>query len=99
MLWAFAAAGGMGLLLGLWFRMPVLLTASALTVAAGLLLVPFKEMGAMAGVGVTYALLAMLQVGYLAGLVVSHAWPRAKNSGARPPVLGEQLSHGRSRAR
>ena len=98
MLWAFAAAGGMGLLLGLWFRMPVLLTASALTAAAGVLFVPFKEMGAMAGVGLVYALLATLQVGYLAGLVLSYTWSRARNE---PPMLGndEQLSHGRSQAR
>ena len=44
MLWAFTAAGGMGLLLGLWFRVPALIAISGL-VAATYLPVALTELG------------------------------------------------------
>jgi hypothetical protein len=71
MLWAFAAAGGMGLLLGLLLlRVPVLIPASGITAAACFLLAPFMDLGPMLALAFTFALLGMLQTGYLAGSAI-----------------------------
>jgi hypothetical protein len=75
LLWAFTAAGGMGLLLGLWFRVPALIAISGL-VAAMYLPVALTELGPASALVRTVALLAALQFGYIAGLMLAFAWSR-----------------------
>jgi hypothetical protein len=77
MLLAFGIAGALGLLLGLRHRVPALLAASVVTVTVCLSVTPFTDLKPMAAVGVTFAMLGVLQVGYLTGLMVSCAWSRA----------------------
>ena len=87
-MWAFAAAGGMGLLLGLlWFRVLVLIPVSGIAAAACLWFAPLMGLGLMPALVFTFALLGMLQVGYLAGFILSHDW------------TSEPLHRGRPRAR
>lgn len=71
------AAGATGVMLGLWFRVQALIAASALTVLAWLVIAAFTEFDLLATAGTLLLLLSLLQVGYLAGLVVAHAWSRA----------------------
>ncbi len=101
MLWTFAAAGGMGLVLGLWSRVPALIAASCLTAATCLSLAPFMDMGLLSALVFTFASLGVLQVGYLAGLILFCAWSRARLSPADLPMLGngEPLGRGGPRAR
>jgi hypothetical protein len=101
LLWAFGAAGTTGLVLGFWFRVPALLAASLVTAAICLLVAPFAELGAMAMVGVSFALLGMLQAGYLTGLTLSCAWSRANLWLAGPSGLanGQPPGHGKTHTR
>ena len=69
MLFTFAA-GFMGILLGLWFRVPLLIAASVTTVALYLLMTPFAEFSPLSTAGMILALLGALQGGYLVGLMV-----------------------------
>jgi hypothetical protein len=69
MLLAFAA-GSIGLLLGLWFRVPALIAASVASVVLCLLIAPFVELSPVSTAGMILALLSALQGGYLVGLVV-----------------------------
>jgi hypothetical protein len=71
-------AGSIGLLLGLLFLVPALIAASVTTAALCLLIAPFAEFGAMSTAAMILALLSILQGGYLVGLMVSHAWSRAR---------------------
>jgi hypothetical protein len=76
----FAACGSVGLLLGFWLRAPALIAASGLTAVVCLSVAPFAELGPASAVGLTLALLSVLQVGYLAGLTLSCAWARMRLS-------------------
>jgi hypothetical protein len=78
MLWAFGAGGAIGLLLGLRFRVPALLAASGLMAIVCFSVAPFTQLEPMTAAGLTFALLCMLQVGYLIGLMLSYAWSRAR---------------------
>lgn len=71
------AAGATGVMLGLRFRVQVLITASAATVALWLIIAPFAEYGLLPTIGMTVLLLGLLQAGYLAGLMIQHVWSRA----------------------
>jgi hypothetical protein len=73
MVWACVAGGAVGLLLGLWLRVPALIAASGVTAALCLLIAPLTELGPPSTAGMILALLSVLQVGYLAGLLVSCA--------------------------
>ena len=75
MLLALAAAGSMGLLLGFWLRVPALIAASGVTAVVCLSVAPFTELGPASAVATTF-----VQVGYLAGLVLSCAWARMRLS-------------------
>ena len=73
MLWAFAAAGATGLLLGvLWLRVLVLIPVSGIAAAACLWFASFMGLGLMPALVFTFALLGVLQVGYLAGFILSY---------------------------
>ena len=67
MLLAFAATGLVGLLLGCWFRAPALLAGSAVTAVVCLSVASFTKLELASTVGLTLALVSVLQVGYLAG--------------------------------
>jgi hypothetical protein len=77
MLLAFGAAGALGLLLGLRYRIPALLAASGVT-ALVCLVAPFTGLTPLSAAVITFTLLGVMQVGYLAGLMLSCAWLRAK---------------------
>ena len=64
------AAGSMGILLGLWFRVPVLIAASVTTVALYPLIAPFAEFSPLSTAATILVLLGALQGGYLVGLMV-----------------------------
>jgi Na+-transporting methylmalonyl-CoA/oxaloacetate decarboxylase beta subunit len=70
------AAGATGVMLGLWFRVQALIAASAATVLSFLLIAAFTDFGVLAAAGTLLLLLSLLQAGYLAGLMVAHAWSR-----------------------
>ena len=78
MLWLYVAAGGLGLLLGLCFRVPAVVAASAVLALASATVGPL-----LAGWSVWTVLAAALggvfalQCGYFAGLLLMCAWSRA----------------------
>jgi hypothetical protein len=72
MLWTFTVAGGTGLLLGLWFRVPAMIAVSGL--AAACLSVTWTDLDPMSALLMTAALLGGIQFGYLAGLMLAFAW-------------------------
>ena len=76
--------------------MPALVAASALTAAACLSLATFTDLGPMPMLGITFAALGVLQVGYLAGTMLSFAWLRARLS---PTDLGRLINCGKRRGR
>lgn len=78
MLWLFAFGGLAGLLLGCWFRVPALIAASGLAAVVSMTAATHMGLGFLFAVGLTFALLGALQVGYIAGLMLSCAWSRAK---------------------
>ena len=84
MFWAFASTGSVGLLLGFWLRVPALIAASAVTAVVCFLVASFTELEPASAAGLTFALVGVLQVGYLAGLMLSCAW-----SWIRPSRFGQ----------
>jgi hypothetical protein len=84
MLLAFATAASTGLLLGFWLRAPALFAASVVAaVVVSLSVASFTELGPVSAVGLTFALLSALQVGYLIGLMLPCAWVQMKLSRPR----------------
>ena len=84
MFWALASTGSVGLLLGFWLRVPALIAASAVTAVVCFLVASFTELEPASAAGLTFALVGVLQVGYLAGLMLSCAW-----SWIRPSRFGQ----------
>ena len=82
MLWALALASGMGLLLGLRLRVPSVLAASAILVVCCVAVMPFANWSFLPAAAFTFGLLGALQCAYLAGLMLSCAWTRARSSPA-----------------
>jgi hypothetical protein len=78
MMWLFAIGGLAGLLLGFLFRAPALIVASALTALIGLAAAISMGLGFLPAAGLTFALLAVLQGGYIVGLMLSCARSRGK---------------------
>ena len=78
MLWLFAGGGLAGLLLGWWFRVPALIGVSAFAAVISMVTATHMGLGLLSAAGLTFALLGALQVGYLAGLMLSCARARAK---------------------
>jgi hypothetical protein len=66
-IWAVIIAGGTGLLLGLWLRVPAVLAASVVAVGAGVVLAALTSWSLLGTALYCGALLATLQVGYLVG--------------------------------
>lgn len=67
MLWTLGA-GLMGILLGLWFRVPALIAASMTAAAVFPLFASFAEFSPLSTAAMIVALLSALQGGYLVGL-------------------------------
>ncbi len=67
MIWAVIIAGGTGLLLGLLLKVPAVLAASVVAVAAGMALTTLTSWPLLDTFMYCGALLATLQVGYLVG--------------------------------
>ncbi len=82
MLWAYAVAGGLGLVLGLRYRVPAVLVASAAYTLASITVAPFAGWSLWATLAVVFGGAFALQCGYLVGLglvcVATRArhWPR-----------------------
>jgi hypothetical protein len=72
-LWVIVTAAGTGFLLGLQFRWPAILAASAVVAALCVGTMPFTELPWLTSVISTFASLSALQGGYLAG-----AWSRVR---------------------
>src|SRR5262245_36262527 len=92
MLLTFAAGGLVGLLLGFWFRVPAVVAASGVTAVICLSVAPFTELGPASAVAMTFALMGVLQLGYLAGVVVSGMGPSRSSdeSGVRSGAPARQ---------
>ena len=85
MLLAFAATASTGLLLGFLLQAPALFAASVVAaVVVSLSVESFTGLGLASAVGLTFALLSALQVGYLAGLMLSCVRARMKISVGSP---------------
>jgi hypothetical protein len=87
MLWAFAAAGAMGVLLGLCFRVGVLAAASGITAVACLLTAILAGAGLLPSLFFTFATLGLLQAGYLAGVMLACAQSRGNALSSRRPQV------------
>jgi hypothetical protein len=85
-LWATAIAALMGMLLGLRLRVPALLAACLVVVAAWIAVAIFTALPMLAVLGSIVGMLCAMQIGYLAGLSASCVWLRAR-SPSRPPAL------------
>jgi predicted benzoate:H+ symporter BenE len=101
MLWLFAGSGLAGLLLGWWFRVPALIAVSTSAAVISMAAATLMGLGLSFAAGLTFALLGTLQVGYIAGLMLSCAWARVKFPLAERYMLeaAKGLSHFRVRAR
>lgn len=78
MFWAYAAAGGLGLLLGLRYRVPAVLAASAAFALLSIAIAPFAGWSPWATLAVALGGAFTLQCGYLAGLMMMCAAARAR---------------------
>lgn len=76
MLWLYVAAGGIGLLFGLCFRVPAIVAASAALAMAGLIIGSVAGWSAWTMLAAVFGGTFALQVGYLAGLLLMCAWSR-----------------------
>jgi len=77
MLWQLVTSGILGVLLGLWLRVPAILAAAVpLVVITALLMTP-RHWSLLEAVGFMFMLVTVLQIGYLIGLLMSLAWTRA----------------------
>src|SRR5262245_40200138 len=76
MLWLLIAAGGTGILLGMWFRVPALLAASVGLFAVTTVLMMRGQWPLLSAIVFIFTLLTTLQVGYLVGVMLSSAWQR-----------------------
>ena len=87
MLWAFVAAGASGVLLGLWVWVAALAAISVMIAAACLLAAVHTGVGLMTSLIITYAILGLLQAGYLVGVMLACVQSRGRAlSGRRPQV-------------
>lgn len=98
MLWPFAVAGLVGLLLGCWFRVPALIAASGVAAVISMTAAIHMGLEFLFAVGVTFALLGALQVGYIAGLMLSCVRSRAKFLLAERYMLAGGQGSGHSRS-
>jgi hypothetical protein len=76
--WTVIIAGGTGLLLGRWLRLPAVVFASVLAVPAGAVVAYMANWSLFGGILYCIGLLAALQVGFLGGGVLACVRSREK---------------------
>jgi len=76
MVWLLITVAGTGVLFGLWLRVPSIVAVSAALFPTPVLLITLKQWPLPEAIGFLFLLLAILQVGYLVGLLFSLAWKR-----------------------
>ena len=76
MLWAFASATLMGIVFGLFLRVPAVLAASVMIVASCIALMPNAHWSLLPTVAFTFGMLDTFQYGYLGGLWARRRSPR-----------------------
>ena len=76
MLWAFASATLMGIVFGLFLRVPAVLAASVLIVASCIGLMPIAHWSLLPTVAFTFGMLAAFQYGYLGGVLARRLFAR-----------------------
>src|SRR5262247_603189 len=76
LLWLLVTVGGTGVLLGMWFRVPALLAASAGLFAVTTVLMIRGLWPLLSAIAFIFTLMTTLQVGYLVGVMLSSAWQR-----------------------
>jgi hydrogenase/urease accessory protein HupE len=81
MLWAFTAAGTVGLLLGLRFRMPSVLAASVIILVGAMVAAPVAGLPLWTALAAAFGALFALQSGYLVGLAL---WSASSHAGWLP---------------
>jgi hypothetical protein len=75
--WSIVIAGGSGFLIGFWLRVPAIVAASAATVVACTILLPFANWSLLTAILFGFGLSVALQFGYLTGLLLSCARSQA----------------------
>jgi hypothetical protein len=95
MLWAFTAAGTVGLLLGLRFRMPSVLAASVVILVGAIVAAPLAGLPLWTALAAAFGALFALQSGYLVGLALWSTSPRAN---PLPPLTARDAYRGGSPA-
>lgn len=81
MLEALLASAGLGVLLGLRYRIPAVLVGSVAVAIAGVVLAWFIDASAWTMLTLPAGAVVALQLGYLGGLLLSHAASRARRTG------------------
>jgi hypothetical protein len=95
MAWMLGGAGGLGILLGLHWRVPALLTVCWLAIPAALGVQYRASFSVLAALGLVLALAATLQVGFLLGLALSTPWmPLRRRFRAHIRDVGAQTTAG-----
>jgi hypothetical protein len=79
--WATTIVSALGILLGLRFRVPMLVSTSVAMVASSCVAALFSQQPLLTTLALTYVLLMALQGGYLVGLALSCARSRLQLGG------------------
>jgi hypothetical protein len=83
-LWAFAACGVVGLFLGLRFRAPAVIAASAIILVGGAVLAPLIGLPLWTALAAPLGAMCALQSGYIVGLMlwcgISRARPQLRDA-------------------
>jgi len=82
MLWTFAAAGLIGLVLGLRFRAPAVIAASGIVVVGGVAVAPLSGLPFWTALAALLGTLCALQSGYIVGLMLWSVVSRARRAPA-----------------
>jgi hypothetical protein len=69
-LWAFASCGAIGLFLGLRFRAPAVIAASAIILVGGAVVAPLIGLSLWAALAAPLGAMCALQSGYIVGLML-----------------------------
>ena len=83
MLWAIIAVTGLGMLLGVRFRVNALIAASLALAVLSCAVTLNGQQPLLTTLALTYAFVAALQVGYLVGLALACAWSRFATTSSR----------------
>jgi len=82
--WLLVVACGLGVLLGLWMRLPSIVAASAALVLLSAVVMPLAGWSPLTTIVSIFALLGALQCGYLIGVGLSLPWLTARGRARLP---------------